>query len=467
MEYEGNFLALAALIAWPFVTLAFFWRLRPTLALTASILGGVLLLPERIALADPPLLPPIDKQIVICLSVLCAALWRGRSLLFARTPGPGWKTYAVLLLAAALSTSYTNGEWLTFGRTLCPPFSFYDGVCLFIEDLIRVATPFFIARSFFRNEHDLRDILRLLVGCALVYSVLALIEVQLSPQFHRWVYGFHQHDFQQTLRFGGYRPMVFMQHGLALSVLMTTALLGAAALVKADDRIGRLPGTLMTAWLTLVVLACKSLGAILYAAIGAPIVLFWKGKPAVVLAIVVGAVALFYPLIRLNGLFPTEEIVAWANTYDEERAASLEFRLVNEDSLMERARERLFFGWGTYGRSRIYNEVGETISVTDGYWIILLGDRGFFGFFLLFGPLVIPIWVARRRFARVRDPANRVLLAALTLIVGIRALELIPNGLFSIIPYFTAGALTGVAQGQRSKRKKTERSRARALEDPS
>jgi hypothetical protein len=403
-------------------------------------------LPERIALYDPPLLPPIDKQIIVGVSVLCAALWRGRSLLFARTPGPGLKTYAVLLLAAALATSYTNGEWLTFGRTLCPPFSFYDGVCLFIEDLIRVATPFFLARSFFRNERDLRDLLRVLVGCALFYSVLALIEVQLSPQFHRWVYGFHQHDFQQTLRFGGYRPMVFMQHGLDLSMLMATALLGAGALAKADQRIGRLPGTLMTAWLALVVLACKSLGAILHAAIGAPVVLLWKGRPAVVLAIIVGGAALFYPLIRLNGLFPTEQIVAWASPYDQERADSLEFRLVNEDSLRERARERVFFGWGTYGRSRIYDEVGETISVTDGYWIILLGDRGLFGFFLLFGPLVIPIWAARQRFERLRDPANRVLLGTLTLIVGLRAIELIPNGLF--------------AQGRGSK-KKTERVRSR------
>ena len=33
---------------------------------------------------------------------------------------------------------------------------------------------------------------------------LCVIELRFSPQLHNWVYGYHQHDFVQTIRDGGY-----------------------------------------------------------------------------------------------------------------------------------------------------------------------------------------------------------------------------------------------------------------------
>ena len=61
----------------------------------------------------------------------------------------------------------------------------------------------------------------------LVYVPLCWLEVQLSPQLHRWLYGKHQHAFIQQMRDGGYRPMVFMQHGLMVGMWMgMTALIG-------------------------------------------------------------------------------------------------------------------------------------------------------------------------------------------------------------------------------------------------
>ena len=53
---------------------------------------------------------------------------------------------------------------------------------------------------------------------------------------------------------------------------------------------------------------------------------------------------------------------------DEERGRSLEFRFLNEDLLLAKSRERLLFGWGNQGRSRVYDPVtGEDRSTTDGF----------------------------------------------------------------------------------------------------
>ena len=41
-----------------------------------------------------------------------------------------------------------------------------------------------------------------------------LVEVRLSPQINTWIYGFFQHDFIQMMRYGGFRPIVFLPHGL-------------------------------------------------------------------------------------------------------------------------------------------------------------------------------------------------------------------------------------------------------------
>lgn len=41
-----------------------------------------------------------------------------------------------------------------------------------------------------------------------------LYEVRLSPQLHRIFYGYFPHSFAQQVRGGGFRPVVFLQHGL-------------------------------------------------------------------------------------------------------------------------------------------------------------------------------------------------------------------------------------------------------------
>jgi hypothetical protein len=73
-------------------------------------------------------------------------------------------------------------------------------------------------------------------------------------------------------------------------------------------------------------------------------------------------------------------VIAWiGENVSEERAASLGMRLRNENELAAKALERPTFGWAGWGRSRVYDIYGRDISVSDGGWIIALGEHGLFG----------------------------------------------------------------------------------------
>ena len=152
-------------------------------------------------------------------------------------------------------------------------------------------------------------------------------------------------------------------------------------------------------------------------------------------------------MLRASDWVPTEGLVEQAMSISPERAQSLEFRFDNEELLLEKARERLWFGWGGHGRRSVYDdELGKEVAVADGHWIIVLGGRGIIGFLEAFGLLVLPIFFARRRFRKLTDETEKKAFAGFTLIVAICAFDLLPNGLFSNYIYLLAGALMGMAQ---------------------
>ena len=158
-------------------------------------------------------------------------------------------------------------------------------------------------------------------------------------------------------------------------------------------------------------------------------------------------ISLTYPLLRTFDLVPTKLIVEGVKSIDRDRAQSLEYRFDNEDILLRRASARPLFGWGRFGRSRVYDaDTGKDLSVTDGRWIIDLGQFGLIGFLCEFGLLSICVYRAALSFRLARSVEEQLAFATLALIVSINIFDLLPNS--GLIPWtwLISGALLGQAE---------------------
>jgi hypothetical protein len=466
---QGNLFATLVFFLWVPLTL---WamrrhRSRPALAVASLLLGAVMFLPEVVEFKLPGI-PPFSKyEIAISWVWVGILLWH-RPRLREVTLGPAAKILFLLIPIGAVGTALTNQDPLVYGPRLLPPLRPYDAVHFFLEDVMRLAMPFLAGAVIFRTRRDLRELMMVLAFAGIVYAPLMLIEARLSPQLHNWVYGFAQHVFLQTMRWGGYRPMVFMNHGLALALFIATGLIASAALLRArrpifDHRPGR-----VTLALGFLLFVCKTVSSMLYGYVGAALAFFGTPKAQVRLGMVLASALLVWPLMRLHGLVHTDELVDTAKEWvDAERAQSLEFRLVNEEVLFDRALERARFGWGGFSRASIFDPFsGKELSTRDGAWIITLGERGYVGFLATFGLLALPVFFARRRLGSVAEGVDRRLLAALALLVGIHAFDLIPNGRYSYMGHLLAGSLYGLATGlplEARRRRRREHLRSSAL----
>ena len=161
------------------------------------------------------------------------------------------------------------------------------------------------------------------------------------------------------------------------------------------------------------------------------------------LAVVLSAIAIAYPILRMSDLFPTTELLSVATDVSPERSASLEVRFEQEQQLLAHASERFWFGWGRYGRSRIYDDYGNDISITDGQWIVTFGQFGIFGFLGQFGLLTLPVFLAWRAFRLVRSQREAIFLSCFTLIVALTAIEQLPNASISSWSWLLVGGLLG------------------------
>lgn len=435
-----NLFAYVALLSWPLVSIILFRVLPAVEALLWTILGAQMFLPELTEL-KVEMLPQIDKNSIasICALVGCMATAH-QSPVKTRVGLAG--ILLTMYFVGPLITSYLNGDVVVVGARVLPGVGVYDGISASISQLFMVI-PFFLGRRYLNLPAGTESVLRVLAIAGLIYSLPVLFEVRMSSQLHRWIYGFFPSDFVTEGRAGGFRPVVFMGRGLIVAFFTLTSAVAAAALWRAGRSIGRIGGGLATTYLGGVLLVCKSWGALTYGIVLVPLVRFARPRVQVLFAAIIVSIALTYPVIRYLNLFPEQELLQLASDISPDRAASLQTRFVNEDQLLARASERFLFGWGRYGRNRVYDEEsGRDVSLTDGRWIITLGTWGIFGFIAEFGLLALVVFraVSALRFAKAREQS---LLASLAVICAITLFEQLPNASIRPWTWLIAGALLG------------------------
>jgi hypothetical protein len=443
-----NLVTVFALLSWPVVAV-WLYRTRPVAEATLwTILGAYLLLPEA-AYIKIPMIPEFDKN-----SIPNFAAYFG-CIMCARTPIRFWNRFGlvelliVTLVISPFITSELNGDTLVYGGLVLPGVGSYDAGSAVIAQVV-ILLPFFIGRQVLRGAADTEDILRVLVVAGLAYSVPIFFELRMSPLLHTWIYGYFPGDmFLGAVRGGGFRPIVFLTNGLVLAFFMLTTVVAAAAFWRTGTQVTRRvrpPTAGITAYLSAILILCKTFSDLLYGAILVPLVRFTAPKLQARIALVLVTLALMYPMLRAINLVPTDTALTLAASISTNRAASLETRFKNEDQLLEHESQRFWFGWGRWGRNRVYNQFGENMSRTDGLWIITMGQFGFIGFLAQFGLLVLPVFRAASALRFVSSNKEKVFLAALTLILAINIFDLIPNAPLKPWTWLLAGALLGRAE---------------------
>jgi hypothetical protein len=144
--------------------------------------------------------------------------------------------------------------------------------------------------------------------------------------------------------------------------------------------------------------------------------------------------------MRTADILPYERILAFAERIDPQRAGSLLTRMENEERMLDKVAQRPLFGWGGWGRSRVYDEQGNDITIADGAWIISMGINGWAGYIARFGLLTIPIFLLLIHHRRYRIGMET---SILTLILAGNLVDMVPNASSTPLTWLIAGALWG------------------------
>jgi hypothetical protein len=451
-----NGIAYLMLLAWPLACLVLFRTQSVERAVVWSILGGYLLLPP-LAEFNLPLVPSMDKVSIPNLTVLAILVFATAHKVNLWPEGRIARGLVVLLVFSAIPTVLTNREPILFEvlRDADPILFLVDALpgqsvrdigSVLIGQILTVV-PFLVARQFLSSGHGLREILLALMIGALVYSIPSLIEIRFSPQINVWVYGFFQHSFEQMMRAGGFRPIVFLPHGLWLALFVCTAAMAASAIARETPKLDRWKAVLWTVYLMLLLVACKSAASIAYGMLLVPLVYFAPRRWMILLATVFALVAVTYPMLRNLNLVPTDAIVAKVEEFNPDRAQSLGYRFNNETQLLVRAAEKPLFGWSGWGRSLVRDgEDGEILTIPDGRWIIVFGSFGWLGYIAEFGLLALPLLLLGRYALRNKTAEWSPFIGPVSLILGITLMDMLLNATLTPFTWLTAGAVLGYAE---------------------
>lgn len=441
-----NALAYLALIFWPIVALIIKNKAaNRSRAVAFAVLVPWLFLPAKTKI-DLPGVPAIDKEAIAAVAAFLWFLWRDKS--YIKLPQDAISKLLFFgLCLLPIGIILTNREPLVYGPVVIPPVPYSDFLDLNFRFLCNLYIPFMIGVVVFRTQESQIELLKVLLTLGMVYSLLMLFEVRMSPQLHTKIYGFFPHSFAQTMREGGFRPVVFLGHGLLVALFTTYLAVAAAYFYKNKIKFFvKWPGALCAYFVVLLIL-CKTYSALIYIMLFLPLVFFFRVRTQLKACAIVVILVFIFPILRINDLVPVQNLSDFVATINENRAQSFQFRLDNEEILLEKANEKPIFGWGGWGRQMLYSKfTGRSISVLDGFWIITFGFLGYLGYLIYYGFYCWPVFLFYRlsRNKR-RDEEDFKVTACLCIMVTIVLIDSIPNAGTSIFTTLIAGAIMGRA----------------------
>jgi hypothetical protein len=413
-----------AILGWVPLSAVLFAVLSPVRAVTLAYLVGWLLLPvgnmEISGFWD------IDKIMATNFGVIAGTL------LFCPREIRAYKIHVadILLLAFCFGgfiSSITNSLGM------------YDGASRFTYTLFRYGAPFLAGRVFLRNGQQFYEAVRMIVIGAALYAIPTLWEWKMSPQLHNFVYGTFQHSWQQHYRWGFWRPIAFFPHALALGTFFAWTSLLAVWLYRRKylQRSFGFWSWLLVAGPVAGLVSSMSFGPWGLFIGGSGMMLAWDRLHWKSIMLAPVCFAVIWMGLRYTGFSDGEWLSSAVAKISESRASSLDYRIEAETLLIDKAKRRPYFGWGTWGRNRVKNEAGRDQVATDGKWVILLGTGGLFGltaFFLWW------CWPVLMHYSIQHNALEDPALLAFIVSIGLQAAGFLFNGFLSPILTLMCGS---------------------------
>lgn len=413
-------------------------------------LAATLFLPERTEI-DFPLVPAIGKHQLAAVLALWIVWLRKPSALRAVPPFRGVESLMLLFFVGAVLQVPANTEpvvWEAWpDNVVLMPLTYKDAVSNILDRALTYWLHFYLGRVVVQSSADLRIFLKTIVIAGFIYSFLSFIEQLMSPQLHIWIYGFHQHVFSQAKRMGGWRPTIFLVHGLNVALFMLTAANAAVTLARINYKALKYAPRSLAIYQCVHVALMKSTGAIIFAMATLPIAARSTPRAQLKLCWALAAICAIYPASKVLDVFPRDAIQEWMNAnIPAERAESMETRFFNDEVLSSRGRERMWFGWGGFGRMEVFSPYGKQITIPDAQWIVLFGQMGLCGLITFFVVSLWPVFLASRSLVRFTDPSDRIMVAGLAIMSITHTFDMLLNSMQNGLPMYLAGALLGLTE---------------------
>ena len=429
-----SFTIAVALVGFPLAAIALFTWLRPRRALLVTYIGGWLFLPQAgYKLAG---LPDYGKASAIALgAVLGATIFAMGKLSQFR---PRWVDLPMALFCLwPMASHVANGHGPITGMNWV------------IVNLTTWGIPYLLGRAIFQTYEDVRDLLVAVFIGGLVYAPLCWYEIRMSPQLHTQIYGFMQHNFMQHVRYGGYRPLLFMQHGIMVGTWMAAATYAGFWLWRERhlDRLWGLRLNLLVPFLLVTTICCKVGSAIGVLIVGLAAYFGCQIRARALTLIALGVIPLCYIAVRATGLWSGEGLIELIGQFDAERAGSLGARMHQEGFFVGHAGGSPIFGYADSNFVPTNDEGKWFTRGFDSFWIINLTMYGWVSVLLAFTSLGLPAMLMAPRKPRTAESARRDGPGiALAIIVGMFAIDCLFNGMINPLYLLCAGGAVSVSR---------------------
>lgn len=432
-----NSFAFLVLFLWPVICLLLFKKYTIQKALIISYLGGWLLMPSK-TIVDLPILPSLDKESLISLAAMigCFIIQKNKFSLLPKDRN--LKILIIVFLASPFITYLNNSEHVFNGVFWIQPLTFYDAISDFISKYISLI-PLVLAVRFFTETNHLILLMKILVLSILLYCTPILFELRFSPQLHMWAYGFYPSDFIQSIRSGGFRAIVFLDHGLMIAFVLMIALVFSISLYKLKVQLIKgVPSLLVIFFLFIVLILQKSMAALFFALLMCILLQLFHAKRISFFACIVFYSSILYQIAAVTHFIPYDSFVSFFNSINPDRAQSLGFRFQNEISLVNLANNKFITGWGGYGRHLLYR------SIADASWVIFYGQNGLIGLISIFGILALSINRGFKNLSKLPNKTEQIMLSSMLLLISFISIDQLINASINYnLIWILIGALLG------------------------